>query len=581
MTPEHKKPGAWYRRWPALLLGPLFFLIAVGFTWPHFGGLHDVSRGLDWSVFQLHLEVARRSVLEYGQIPFWNPYLCGGTTLIGNPQTTVLSPWQLLHWLFGVQLGLRLEIYGHLTLAMLGMWWWARRRGLTGLPAVGAGLAFGLSGFFAAHIAWGHHGFLSFAYLPLVMLAYEAARDRLVAAVGLGAVVALMLIEGGAYPVPMTVVVLALRVGHDVVLQPRRAGHLLLVGAVAGAIAFGLTAPKLLPMLVYITEHKRSIRRRDMMLLSQVLEMFLSRDTSKKAAGYIFNRYEYFNYLGPIVFASALWGLWQSRRHPYREIFILVGLIALLMIGLHGPWSPYAQFLKLPFFNGMRQPARYTVYIGMFLALCFGYALSALSSWIVVRSGDLRLRALVALPIALFVVDAITANAGHWSHNAFRYPPVARQQRPFVWLRGGGAEQYQRVMANQGSANCFAGVHIPGSPRLRLDTPEFVWFEGAVGGEARLEFWSPNHLIARVDSPEGGQLSFNQNAIRGWQVVAPAEVEIKPVAKLLSVVVPAGPQRVELRYVAPGFWIGVGIAGATLLALASLLLWRWRRANRL
>ncbi|MFH1811045.1 MAG: hypothetical protein ABIJ09_20055 [Pseudomonadota bacterium] len=570
---------------PPLRLGLtllLFAAIAALFPMGHFGGWTTTSKGLDWGVFQLYNELTRWTLLTYHQFPFWNPYFCGGTMHWANPQSSVLSLWTLIDLVVGAEPGLRLRVAGMLFIAMAGMYAWARSRGLPWLASTGAALAFGLSGYFAARIGWGHQGHFPFAYLPLVMLCYEAARERLWAAVGVGAVVALMMYDGGAYPLPMTVVLLALRAIVDMVHEPRQAHRIVLVGLVAGIVALGLAAPKLLPMFDYLTTYPRQINKHDRMLLSQVIEMFLGRDTNKKAPGWIFNRYEYFNYLGPIVVSAALWGLWRSRQQPFRDIYIVVGLVMLIMIGDHGTWSPAVLMRKLPLVSGMRNQSRYTVIVGMYLALVFGYALVALSAWLSTRRPRWQ-HVLPLLLIAGFTVDSFTLNRGHWPHNAFVEPPRAREDKPFAWRSLGDIRQYERMLRNEGSQGCFEGFHIPGSPNLKLDTPEFAWLVDPSLGQVQLKRWSPNQHTLRVRLSAAGRVLLNQNNLGGWHVDGPADARVVNQNGLLGVDLPAGEHDVVLFYRPRYFGTGVLMTAATVLGLIAVAAWsrlRRRRARR-
>src|SRR5262249_48450014 len=61
-----------------LFLALAVFGCAPLMTAPRAGGLT-----LDWQFFQFFDEIARRTIAEYHQFPIWNPYFCGGTTMVG------------------------------------------------------------------------------------------------------------------------------------------------------------------------------------------------------------------------------------------------------------------------------------------------------------------------------------------------------------------------------------------------------------------------------------------------------------------------------------------------------------------
>ena len=561
--------------WKPLLV---FFALLVVYLQAHFGGLFQISDGLDWGQFELHAAVARLSLWRYHEFPAFNPYLCGGYPLIANPQVDMLSPWWFLTMGVGEQLGIRVSVFGHFLIAMLSMYAWARSRGQSELAATGAGVAFGLAGFFAAHIGWGHQNFLPFVYLPLVMLFYERARDKLVWSMGIGALGALMLYEGGVYAIPMTLLLLSLRAIIDMARNPRQAHRIIFVGLIAGGVALGLSAPKSFPTFIYLTDNPRTVKQRDALLLTQVLEIFLGRNTDKRAPGFIYNRFEYYGYMGPIVVGAFLWSLFRSRDKKIREGLMLMGLIALFMIGKHGPWSPFELMLKLPFFSQLRVPSRYSILISLFLALNLGYALDALLNFLTQRRRFvLKASWWPALLIGIMVIDLVSLNRQQLRHTAFTAaPPVAKHQ-PFVWLSGGGKDQYRRVLQNQGSLNCFEGIHIPGG-KPALKDPNFAWLADKQAGVVKTGRWSPNSMAVEVDLARPTTLIFNQNCIRGWQLEG-SDARPRCEKRLLAVDLPAGQHKLSAHYVIPGFRAGLAVLALTMALLVAFFFCRRRRSR--
>ncbi len=106
------------------------------------------------------------------ELPLWNPHLMGGQPFAANPGAKVWYPftWGLLIWSPTVHINLLIGL--HLWLAGLGMWAWARRTGLTALPAAVAALGYALSPRLVAHSAAGHTDLLmAMAWLPWALYA--------------------------------------------------------------------------------------------------------------------------------------------------------------------------------------------------------------------------------------------------------------------------------------------------------------------------------------------------------------------------------------------------------------------------
>src|SRR5712692_9542796 len=90
---------------------------ALLFCYPLLPHLNAPTAFADWDIW-LGTEVAAvRSLVQFHQLPMWNPYECGGNPLLGNPQSSFLTPWFLLILFFGPAAGLYLSIIIHSVVA--------------------------------------------------------------------------------------------------------------------------------------------------------------------------------------------------------------------------------------------------------------------------------------------------------------------------------------------------------------------------------------------------------------------------------------------------------------------------------
>ena len=75
----------------------LFFaLLALATTWVGLRHAGQMNMYRDGQVLLAYEEAARKSVVEFGQLPLWNPYYCGGMYGLGSPQARAASPTFLL-----------------------------------------------------------------------------------------------------------------------------------------------------------------------------------------------------------------------------------------------------------------------------------------------------------------------------------------------------------------------------------------------------------------------------------------------------------------------------------------------------
>ena len=75
-----------------LFLVLFFAVVALIFTLPIFLAF-DYWGLFDWDQHLFYHAVPRATILNYGQFPLWNPYYCGGTVLLANPQSRLLPTW--------------------------------------------------------------------------------------------------------------------------------------------------------------------------------------------------------------------------------------------------------------------------------------------------------------------------------------------------------------------------------------------------------------------------------------------------------------------------------------------------------
>ncbi|MGH9443723.1 MAG: hypothetical protein ACRD16_15780 [Thermoanaerobaculia bacterium] len=196
---------------------------------------------------------AVRESLKHGQLPLWNRFMLGGDVLLGAAQPAALSPTTLLScllplataWTFSCAFTLFLAAaFGFLFLSDLG---------LSGGPAFFGAAAWMLSEFMVFFIGWPQAAV--FSVLPL--LVFSLRRLGLRAPGGFGATIAaLVLVALGGHPESMLHVVAAggLFLLFELLRRRGNPAKPILRAAAAGVLAFGLSAPVLLPFLQVVPE---------------------------------------------------------------------------------------------------------------------------------------------------------------------------------------------------------------------------------------------------------------------------------------------------------------------------------------
>ena len=122
----------------------------------------------------------RQSLIEWGQIPLWNPMILSGTPFAADPLSGLYYPPNWLAFAIGPGVAFNLLTWLHLTWAGLGTWKLSRTLGVTSGPAIVAGLAFAGMPKLIGHVGLGHVSLVfAVCWTPWILLAFGKAVERI------------------------------------------------------------------------------------------------------------------------------------------------------------------------------------------------------------------------------------------------------------------------------------------------------------------------------------------------------------------------------------------------------------------
>ena len=145
---------------------------------PRFSHLSQYPMNGDWDSFTQLRWVPYWTLVHFHQLPFWNPYKCGGMPMLANPETSILTPFFLVDLLLGISVAVVAEIVLHLAIAFSGGYVLARTKKMSPLAAAVCGSVFPASSWFFLHMATGHLNFLPTTYLPWIAALLCISIDR-------------------------------------------------------------------------------------------------------------------------------------------------------------------------------------------------------------------------------------------------------------------------------------------------------------------------------------------------------------------------------------------------------------------
>lgn len=555
-----------YKWLAASVLCVLITPIALLPIWFSYGDL-GIS---DWDYyFSMHTNV-RDTIMQHGQFPLWNPYTCGGTSALGDPEFPGLSPLFLLELIFGTPAGIKLSIFASTAIGALGMLHLARklRMGPLGALAASLGMAFGTVNLL--EIVEGHQNILAAMYISWILYSWYSAyqttgRKKMIAIIATAILLALMFFQGGIY-------LLMYMAGVFVVLTlaARKKKTALIITLASGILALGFAGIKLVPVALWLTQFQDTQYASSAFTLWNIKDILLGRilygaeDIIPNQGG---GWHEYGAYVGPVLLLLACIGALMRKKRRVVQLLILGGIGAMLISAM-GP------YLK-PFFDAApfiprSNISRLILFTVIAISLLAGFGIDAIAK----RSRRMRIYAIILLTLAAVDVMSLAyplaSQAFVLPHvtNTIPYAPYPIAYSPYEYKTRHNGVDYTRAYdaTLKGYGNMTYCSVIGPQPAVRIITDEggtdILSFTDDSNATFAITSWSPNKVIFEVAATKQTSAILNTNYAKGWYVnnMPAKEITNRPGAQIQPETT-----RLEFSYIPPGLYAGIGI---TILAIA-------------
>ncbi len=568
----------------------IFVLLSILFLLPVFSNI-SYWGDFDWDQHLFYHGSARESILKFGQFPLWNPFYCGGTPLLANPQSAFLSPFFLFVLFFGTVAGLKIEALAFLVLGLFGMFLLARKMGIKVIPAYVSAVAFMLGSWFSARVLVGHTTFFPFALVPWAVFFFLESYEKRHYALFSASVLAVMLFSGGVYPLYFAAIFLAGFALMDALEKQEFKPILLVMLVFVFAVLF--SAVKLVPMLEYtsglsyedVQYNSPGLLLKSLFSWNQgigsndistgralVQDPFkLQEDTlsGKVAWGW----HEYSSYIGIFVFLLSLLSVISYRKS--WKLLVLAAVFLVLSMGDFSIVPVWNLVRQIPILGALHGPSRLLIMFAFCIALLAGRALSD------IKQASNRY---VSLGILLLIILEMFLVSRPLLYDAFSTEPLSintKEYTEYVHIVSADKfrSQYPNMLQNMDTVNCYERIH----PVLRA-VPQFyddgTFFEGFIGNAYiaetnqtfNISYFSPNKVVIGV-SNVSGTLVYNENYLPGWQARGREAVSY---AGLIAAKVTPSDAAVEFQYSPLTFYIGLAVSIISLLTAAFLVV-RWRQ----
>jgi hypothetical protein len=512
---------------------------------PRLGHFSEIpSDGADRDLFMQLRWVPYYTLTHFRQMPFWNPYKCGGMPMLGNPESAIVTPFLLFYLVFGLIPGTLLEIYLHVAIMFAGGYVLGRELGLAPLAALVLATMFPSSSWLSLHIALGHLNFLSIAYVPwiLALMLASSRLHRWHLAILAGLLCGLTLTEGNygfVFAAMLVAIVSVWYAATQVSIRP------LLCASLIGVFAVLFSLPKLIPTAQLLTISPREILISWLPWRGALIALFSrDQDLGRETVGSFFFS-EYGGYIGAPFILLALIGIGNFRKSvPW--VLGAIFFVALFRGDVY-PNSPTMWLRHLPLAGNIGLCGRWVIP----LVFCVG-VLAALGAQSLCEQPRRWGRRAAAILLAVGVADAWLVCAPN-----YRYffqpaaPPPAPSKNFRQYYSGPPVTLTSIAMAGMGSPNCGGiGYHVdpPKDSVLGYNQAEYrgeYYLLG--GGSVTAALWTPNRLRYALNAAEPTSLVINQLLYPGWHLVH-GDGLIYPQGGLIAVRVPGGRQEIELSY---------------------------------
>lgn len=529
-----------------------FAFLTTAATWPYLSTAGAQNDFRDAQVLSHYESTARRTVLDYAELPLWNPYSCGGLFALGSPQTRFAAPTFLASLLFGTSRGEAVVHWLLVLIALEGAYRCLRSHRSSRIAALLAAPVFGLFGIFACAPFLGWVSFCGFALLPwAVWGTQQALRGRRFGVPLVAACIAFLAGFGGTYTVPIT----ALACASEFVgpLVRRRFKLVLTVSASLLLSTLGLAAFRLLPIWETLRHAPRVVASLESHSLLEIAGLVFG-----VGAPYVAPECWYL-----IGLPAALLALFELRHRRSGWLFASLACCVWVAMGRAATPSLFDGLRQLPLFDMLRSPERFLVVAALIVSQGAGRALTSMQArarsnprWV----WGVRVATLALLLNSSFQISNFFAAAR--MRTLVPTPPEIAQ--PFHQARGNRWAVTEFGAMNRGSLSCWEAYPVPQSRLLRADLTDEAVLEDPTSGQVEQTDWSPNRMHFRLSLRRASRLVVNQNHHPGWRASGGTVTNHEG---LLAVEVPPGETEVRLTFRPRSAVVGFTVSLLTGLAL--------------
>ena len=550
----------------------IFSLAALVFTLPFLLKWNYIGPR-DWELFITMAAIPARSILYYGQFPFFNPYLAGGNILFAHPEVAVLSPFFVIILIFGAIGGLKLQVLLVYFLGFWGSWLFARRLGLSEISSYLVSFVYFGSSYFALHFSAGHMPFTHFCFLPWVLYFLLKADDnRKYLLAGALSLALMVLGNGAAIPFLYT----SFFSGVFILLYSIEKNSYRYLKYYFFVIISGLffSAVKFLPMSIELSHFPWSGKPDDFTPIGIIPSAFFSFDQyifRELGSGFNWTWHEYGAYISPILVILAVVGL-LYRFRACRLWLVTTIFFFVFGLGHFSDYSLWDLFLKLPGFASIRVPSRAFQFVVLSLAIMGGFGLD----FIIVRlkNSVSSIKYIAAVLVGLIFVGNFLINLPSFKTIDYKLPTKEKFNKEFRQEIGDAKNIYRSFQQNRGSLlSPWLSAYKESRGLVSKDNRVAMEYVMAGNLDVISRHYTPNRIEYEISPKTNGKIIFGMGYDRGWSCTDGRKLSSEH--DLLSSEFYKNDRTIILTYRTPWFYTGLAITLLTILLFMLIIFNRY------
>lgn len=549
-------------------------VMAIIYTLPLYENMTLWGTG-DWQEAGTYYAAVKHS-LTAGQLPGWNPYLCGGTPLWADPLGYIPSTALVLSLLFGTLLGIKLATTITVFIGLTGFYTLARWFKFTRASSLVIAVLSMLNGFFTAHILTGHTLWLSWGWVPWILFFFLASFQKRWLIVPSGLLYVWLLFTGPTYFPAYLMIILPL-IGFGF-LWKKHGWRLPLKQIIYfGLIVISIGAIKWVPMTYYLSEVDNKLEEAAGIPLEQISKIFIIRDIStgahpKLGDEIIWN--EYSAYVGwpalILIIFGALLGIYHLRKSRYKWPLLII--IILFGSVTFTTKNGVNFFEYLPILRELHYPSRAIGILLIIFAFAAGYALNLLPK----KTSHKRAASAFSLLIAVIIFADLSLAATAPFANLFSKASRKYEGTSSFEQVGGSYNHGLHIVQAGHGALDFCPPHARyWRPKANISPEQPFLIDNS---HVTLKSFSPNIInLKTAPRDETITVTLNQKYDSGWRSKN-ARIQKDKQGRMQIVIPPAQTEQIiKLKYHVPGRLIGGIISTLGLLGIALLATKGFRR----